>query len=811
MKKIRLLYVIFILLIFAGCTRDVLESIDDRPINRDGSIAFRTNTPLTRATPQEDLTAYANINLIAYSHTDKYAGGKSLYRKAVLNKNGAGWDYAPRMFWPDGRNLSFLSYAIESTIDYASKSGDEGVFVKDNGENNAPTIEYVVPTPAEKHPDLIVTALLDPAKADNITLPMKHALTNIGFRAFGFGQRLSNVRITGVAEVGTLMLDNDEVVWNTDAARFDKEFKGSMIRASFILGYEPVNILKPNGSLMMIPQTLPEEAKLEFELNGETLKIPIKTLLPKWEAGKKVIYQLDCTRDVPIVTINFSGEILSNSYILTPSKTTDVELKIPINRVNQFWGHTDYGTQGFTENIIRPGDDWRVSILWYDTQGLVTSQVGGGVYIHKGKPTDLVGINDYFTVVIPKGFTKRGNIVVGLAKGDTEAHLSNSNPGGSTDDSGGLLSDAGAKILWSWHIWVTDYNPYFETTPITGTGGKYMDVQGGILWQGVDYSFTFGGWAGGIVSGGAGTATSTGNAIWRNNDRFLMDRPIGVKNLNWQDERNTNSDQTGNGILYYQFGRKDPFPADVQLYTLRNGVEETVTYSATANGVAAKKNVWWSVYNPLRHVYVPGGAGPTQTNGYGDWAVETYGSSESEDILWFDPITKNNPTAKSIFDPSPLLFRVPRVGAFNCLANSAGPRSLSSGRYAEGPSVNSGMGLEDPRGAGTTPYTLTYTIASGKSVIFYAWGSRFWRTGRWNDAVGYNGQYWMSATVPNTVGWDFYLLNAPGTMPINGVGAPRVSPNEPGIRSSTMVLMPVQDFLPAGANINLPAWNYKPW
>lgn len=808
MKKIRLPFVILILLIFAGCTRDVLETIDDRPINRDGSIAFRTSAPLTRATPQENLTAYGSINLVAYSHSGKYADGKSLYREAVLNKDGAGWDYTPRMFWPDGRNLSFLAYAIESTIDYASKSGDEGVFVTDNGEGTAPTIEYVVPTSAEKQPDLIVTALLDPVKSASIvTLPMKHALTNIGFRAFGFGQRLSNVRITGVAEVGTLELDTDGIAWNTEAANGDGEFNGAMIRETIVLGYDPVNILKANGSLMMIPQLLTERTKLAFELNGVSFSLPIHNLLPSWEAGKKVVYQLDCTSDVPIVTLDFSGDILSNSYILTPSNDKDIELKIPINRVNQFWGHSDYGTTNFADNIIHPNEEWRVSILWYDTQGLVTSETGGGVYISKGKPTNLVGINDYFSVVIPKGFTKRGNIVVGLAKGTTEAHLVN---GGSTDDAGVLLPGAGAKIVWSWHIWVTDYNPYAETTAISGPGGAYMDVLGGILWQGKNYTFTFGGWAGGVVSGG-GTATSMGNTIWTNNDRFLMDRPIGVKDLDWKDARNSDSNQTGNGILYYQFGRKDPFPADVQLYTLRDGVEEPVDYSPTANGVEAKKNIWWTIYNPLRHVYVPGSTGPTQTNGYGDWAVEDYGSSESEDILWFDPITKNNPTAKSIFDPSPLLFRVPRVGAFNCLADPDGPRRLSVFAYTAGPSVNSGVGLEDPRATGTTPYTLTYTIAQGKSVNFYAWGSRFWRTGRWNDAVGFNGQYWMSATVPNTIGWDFYLLNDPTTMPINGVTAPRVSPNEPGIRSSTMVLMPVQDFLPAGANINLPTWSYKPW
>lgn len=169
--------VIALVLLLGGCTEDITDTLD-RPINKDGSIAFLTSSALTRGTPREDLTAYGAVHLLAYAHAGSYSGERSLYRQVSLTKVGSGanpmWDYSPHMFWPDGRGLSFLSYA--SDVAFATTSGQPGVFIKSNGLKTAPTVEYVVPADVTKQPDLLVSAILDQPKAKNVMLSMKHAL-----------------------------------------------------------------------------------------------------------------------------------------------------------------------------------------------------------------------------------------------------------------------------------------------------------------------------------------------------------------------------------------------------------------------------------------------------------------------------------------------------------------------------------------------------------------------------------------------------------------------------------------------------------
>lgn len=303
MEKRRLLYVIFILLFVGGCRQDVLENIDDPAINKDGSIAFRTQPLLTRGTPQVDLTAYEkSIHLIAYSHTGSYSDGKELYRQVELSNISGVWDYSPRMFWPDARNLSFLVYAIESDIAYAATSGEEGVYIKNTSTTEAPTIEYVVPSTVENQPDLIMAALLNPAKATNITLPMKHALSCVSFCATSpdSTSMVKSITLNEVYSSGTLALDSEDIVWTNLGA------KGVTVLNPGIKNDEPLRndpsanynyLMNANGYLMMIPQTLTDATiDVVYWKGTEGTERTITYTLPttiKWEPGLKYIYSFD--------------------------------------------------------------------------------------------------------------------------------------------------------------------------------------------------------------------------------------------------------------------------------------------------------------------------------------------------------------------------------------------------------------------------------------------------------------------------------------------------------------------------------------
>lgn len=302
MKKIRLLYAIFVLLLFSGCTKGVLDNIEDPTIKKDGSIAFRTNSMLTRGTPQEDLTAYSNINLIAYCHTGNYADGKSLYRKTVLNKDGEGWSYTPPMFWPDGRNLSFLAYAIESNIAYATASGQDGIYIQERSNAEAPIIEYIVPTAVEKQPDLIVTALLDPAKANSITIPIRHALSCVSFCATSPDptSMVKSIALKDVYRSGTLALDSEDIVWSNLDDKGVTAFNPGIKNDESLKDNPSANynyLMNTDGYLMMIPQELTNATiDVVYWKGTEGTERTITYTLPtniKWEPGLKYIYSFD--------------------------------------------------------------------------------------------------------------------------------------------------------------------------------------------------------------------------------------------------------------------------------------------------------------------------------------------------------------------------------------------------------------------------------------------------------------------------------------------------------------------------------------
>lgn len=304
MKKRKLFYIASILLLLSGCYDDISDILNDAPINKDGSIAFRTDSILTRGTPQNNLEAYDAVHLMVYSHKNAYSDDPSLYRQTELKKSKSAdtppvWEYSPHMFWPEGRKLSFLAYAVEEDIGYATATGKEGVFIRENAENEAPTIEYSVPTDVTLQPDLLVTALLNHEKVNNVTLPMKHALSCVGFCATGPERmKVESITLKQVFSKGTLKLDDPSITWALDPDSKGVTAFEPKIDPSKPLQENPEDgnyLMTTNGYLMMIPQTLTDATiDVVYRDTIKDVKETIVYTLPTtivWEPGKKYIYK----------------------------------------------------------------------------------------------------------------------------------------------------------------------------------------------------------------------------------------------------------------------------------------------------------------------------------------------------------------------------------------------------------------------------------------------------------------------------------------------------------------------------------------
>lgn len=221
-----------------------------------------------------------------------------------------------------------------------------------------------------------------------------------------------------------------------------------------------------------------------------------------------------------------------------------------VERVNEAWQSSN------SSKCIGASDEWIVHLLWQDeAKRLIYLAESSGLPAWDNRAS---GAPDYATEYFGRGQSDvcivpvrssgsnytRGNVVLALRKKDS---------GGSyTAGNGEKYGD----ILWSWHLWVTDYQP---DDAGAYTSGYYKDVKG--------------------VSGSKVFHFKDWSSIYA----WIMDRNLGAKG--WEPPTVANSSLSMNQQTsvpaksssygtFYQWGRKDPFPG--------RGVATTVNVNTAA-------------------------------------------------------------------------------------------------------------------------------------------------------------------------------------------------------------------------------------
>lgn len=334
----------------------------------------------------------------------------------------------------------------------------------------------------------------------------------------------------------------------------------------------------------------------------------------------------------------------NNSFILNPPATAAMGVRtyeIPITRVNEYWvpNKSEFpGYGGRNYDMISGVESWRVDLLWQDEAGIVREpsapdlDVAKHIVLRKKTGTgadDTASGDGYFSLEVPAGAT-HGNFVVAIRKVGID------------------------EVLWSWHFWVTDYNPD-RSKFIEVQGDKFVyPVPGGQLER-------YGGKMWGYDTAGAAVGNNWNNYKYNESStavyarKFMMDRPLGTLN-------NHTTAAQGRGAICYQWGRKDPFPSDIALYNVDGkaltaeapaGFSIQKWNAATANAYAAPKSgvdVSFGVVNPSIFVSIMSS----------DWS-----NLRDKVYLWKDSkLSANDHSAKSIYDPCPPGWRVPPQGVW---------------------------------------------------------------------------------------------------------------------------------------------------
>lgn len=268
---------------------------DDQQVQTRGNISTK-----------EDLSEYSSIGVSALYQKD---GAYTTYfeNKEATKEPRGSWSIKDEIArkWPLDATVSFHAFAPYSNSMFTSTVDVNTV---------QSHIAYTADADVEKQPDLIVASATGKRSVGDKNPPIKlafsHALTAVNFAISGDlatiidgGTKLTKLVLEGVPNAGTLTLaakdDKNpaaQQTWTltqTNGAYPTGTYTFDLTDKNVVVGQD-LALNDGNFTLMMIPQTLPADAKLHFTLNlkGDEQTFTIDLANQVWAPGAHVTYKL---------------------------------------------------------------------------------------------------------------------------------------------------------------------------------------------------------------------------------------------------------------------------------------------------------------------------------------------------------------------------------------------------------------------------------------------------------------------------------------------------------------------------------------
>ena len=369
---------------------------------------FPTDNPtFTRGTQITNADGMSSFGVTAFMGSQKYMD------HVEIKKFDDSWKPETDYFWLNGKPLDFYAW-----YPYNSAEGTNGIpaGMTLNNENFS-SISYTVPTDVSKQEDLMFAVkknASEPKDGNATSLDFKHSLAAVKFVVGDLptGTKVTSVALKGVKYKGDLAVtagNKGEVqfTWSNLANETrdftqatDKEVKENDTDNA---------ITKEDQTFFMMPQTLPDDAKVEVVVENQkgesaTLTGALQDATAaegaknKWEAGKTYTYTINLSGVTAEITF-FKGQnytahnISANGDPFTVDfnyPQTVSEIKIRFAYVNQDGSFEEIKADG------NPNNSYNSS--YYDLTGKKTSVTLrspvmnnlGIVACAKKEPTDFV-------------------------------------------------------------------------------------------------------------------------------------------------------------------------------------------------------------------------------------------------------------------------------------------------------------------------------------------------------------------------------------------------------------------------------------
>ena len=283
------------------------------------------------------------------------------------------------------------------------------------------------------------------------------------------------------------------------------------------------------------------------------------------------------------------------------------------------------------------------------------------------------------------------------------------------------VRNASDQIMWSWHIWVTDYVPGLAADKDESLRDKSVTN-----YQGLQYTFmpVNLGWCDGTSASYAGRSVKV---------RFTQAETGATQVI--EITQTPYSVSTGGNAPFYQWGRKDPMlpstGSGATNKTWYNAEGTSSTTLTTANWTTNDATITNGILNP----------GAFCTNNYMDYKYYNLWSSDNTVTT-----ANDNAVIKTIYDPSPVGYHLPPSNAFtgftyngnNISGSYYGSQYNSPYTSADDFTTNGGWIFYCNKMNGASSYD-----PAGGTIFFPASGYRHYSSGALGG-VGSLGYYWSA-------------------------------------------------------------------
>ena len=503
-----------------------------------------------------------NSNFLAFRVAavteDKATHARSMLMKyQYVEKSGSNWTYTPIKYWPSPSQYTTSFYAYAGPFKRLETISGESPWEK---------AVVVIDDKPEEQRDFLVARYTANDKR-TVQLRFEHALTAVKIKTVNVKRPILSIELTGMYNTGdfnfhTWKWENQRSsVWvgSTNVLKdFKYTFIGSELEGNS--GSSGTYIKDGNNSeiyLMMIPQDLGaagRDAHLRVLFDNGT--VVEQKLTQNWQKGQVVTYVIDYETNASCQWLDDS-----NSYLISPlaenNNTTKNIYAIPIStRINTFW-ENEGEPKG---KPLVSGTEYVAEVIWQDSP---TRQIhftnkagtaGNDTYTYTATVADD-NEHVYFKLA-NTAFTGTANVVVGVRLKDADTYL------------------------WSWHLWITDYYPTPSTASKPSTASR-IAVRNGNIERYEDPN-------------GAPSAVWSGTNL---TGRYLMDRNLGSFAA---PKMGVGSYTTDNEFfstfgMYYQYGRKDPFPPNRTLYKIDGPVLGTISEDNVSLITSENLTSWYNL------------------------------------------------------------------------------------------------------------------------------------------------------------------------------------------------------------------------